>query len=76
MNRRMVRTVKVVSLWLGAGALLSTATCVRDLTDLVGTGISLSTLTGAYGEGSQAVSTIGAGFDLVSDLMRFARLII
>lgn len=75
MNKRMVRMAKRLGLWLSAGVLLSTVTCVRDLADVVGTGLSVGSLTGEFGDGTQAVSSLGAGFDVVADLMRFARFI-
>jgi len=75
MSRRKLRWIKKIAVAVGAGTMLSTATCVRDFADTVGTGLSLTGATGVLGGNSQAASNAGAGLDLVADFIRFGSLV-
>ena len=74
MNQRKLRRITRVAAALGAGLVLGALSCVQQGTDLVGTGLSVTGATGILGANSQAASNIGAGLDLVADLMRIAPL--
>lgn len=75
MTRRSQRKLKQLCIAFGAGTLFASATCVRQVTDVVGTGLSVTGASGVLGaDGSQAVTNLGVGLDLVADLMQLARL--
>ncbi len=72
MKRKIVRRIKQTTLALGTGFLFGTLTCVQNVADTVGTGLSVTGATGILGGNSQAAMNIGAGLDLLADLIRLA----
>lgn len=76
MTRRAMRKLsKQFCVALGAGVVFGSATCVQQVADGVGTGLSLTGATGVLGtEGSRAATNLGTGLDLVADLLQLARL--
>lgn len=71
MNQRMFRCFKSVTVALGAGLLFGSLTCVQNVADVVGTGLSLTAATGALGANADAISKVGVGLDFLADLLRF-----
>lgn len=72
MTRRKLRWIKKAAMTLGAGFVFGSMTCVQNVADTVGTGLSITGATGILGGNSQTVSNIGAGLDFVADLIRFS----
>jgi len=74
-TRPSKRILKQICVALGAGALFASATCVQQVADVVGTGLSVTGASGVLGaDGSRAASNLGTGLDLVADMMQLARL--
>ncbi len=63
--------VKKVTALLAAGWVFWSLTCVQNLADILGTGMALTGVAGALGPGGQAVGAVGAGLDLIVDIVRF-----
>ncbi len=75
MNRRATRKIKQVCVALAAGLVFGSATCVQQVADAVGTGLSVTGATGVLGaDGSRAAINLGSSLDLVADLMQLSRL--
>ncbi|MBN2559396.1 MAG: hypothetical protein JXQ75_00495 [Phycisphaerae bacterium] len=74
MTRRRFRWIRSTTIALGAGFVFGSLTCVQNVADTVGTGLSITGATGILGGNSQAASNLGAGLDFLADLLRFAPL--
>ncbi len=69
MSRRRIRRLKNLTIILSAGCLFGSLSCVQTVADTVGTGLSITgTMLGPNG---QAASGVGAGLDLLADILRF-----
>jgi len=71
MIRRKIRWIKQATLVLGTGLVFGSLTCVQNVADTVGTGLSVTGATGVLGGNSQAASNIGTGLDFLADIIRF-----
>jgi hypothetical protein len=75
MGRRSVRTITKVGAALAAGLLFASLTCVENVADFAGTGLTLTGATGLLGtNGSQAATDLGVGLDFAADVMQVAQL--
>ncbi len=72
MSQRMLRGLKSVTVALGAGLLFGSLTCVQNVADVVGTGLSLTAASGVLGNDADAAANLGAGLDFLADLIRFS----
>lgn len=73
MYPRRLRWMKQATLVLASGCVFGSLSCVQNLADSIGTGLSLTGLSGLLGAGGAAVNNVGVGLDLLADLIRFAR---
>lgn len=71
MTRRKLRLIKSTVASVGAGFVFGSLTCVQNVADTVGTGLTLTGASGVLGGGSQAATAIGAGLDFLADMIRF-----
>jgi len=69
MTRRKIRFLKQVSVVLAAGLLFGPLTCVRTVADTVGTGLTLTGVSGILGPNSTSAEALGAGLDLLADVL-------
>ncbi len=72
MTRRRIRWIKRLTAAVAAGWVFGSLSCVQNVADVAGTGLSLTSATGLLGPATQTASSIGAGLDLFSDIVRFA----
>lgn len=70
-RKRLIRTKKFL-LVATTGVAFSALSCVTAATDVFGTGLSLSGISGLFGPVSPAATGIGTGLDALADLLRFA----
>jgi hypothetical protein len=76
-TRRCFQLVKGMTLVLAAGMVFGGLSCVMTAADVVGTGMTLGAATGVLGpvtQGVTAVTAVGAGFDLLADLVKYTPL--
>lgn len=74
MTRRKARVIKQFCVALGAGLVFSSLTCVQNVADFVGTGLSLTGSAGLLGtDASQAATKLGVSLDAVADLIQLTR---
>ncbi len=71
-TRRKLRMIKQAAVALGAGLVFGTFTCVQNVADTVGTGLTITGTTGVLGGNSRAATNIGAGLDFLADVIRFS----
>ena len=70
MNRkRLIRTKKLL-LVVSVGVAFSALSCVTAATDVFGTGLSLTGISGLLGPAGPAATGIGTGLDVLADLLR------
>ena len=74
MTRRHFRSIKRLTAALAAGWVFGSLSCVTNVADTVGTGLSLTSATGVLGDVGKAANAIGAGLDLFADIVRFSPL--
>jgi hypothetical protein len=59
---------------LTAGFLFGGLSCVMRAADVVGTGMTIGAATGLLGPATQGTTGLGAGLDLIADLIQFTPL--
>ena len=69
MTYRTFRWLKKATLVLSTGLVFGTLSCVQNAADLVGTGISLTSM---LAPGGNVLNPFGVGLDFLADLLRFA----
>lgn len=72
MKRKPLIRAKKLMLVVSTGIAFSALSCVTAATDIFGTGLSLSGVSGLFGPASPAATGIGTGLDALADLLRFA----
>lgn len=74
MTRRHFRSIKRLVAALAAGWVFGSLSCVSNLADTVGTGLTLTSATGVLGDVGKADNAIGAGLEQFSDIVQFSPL--
>ena len=64
--------MKKLMLVVSTGIAFSALGCVTAATDLFGTGLSLTGISGLLGPAGPAATGIGTGLDVLADLLRLA----
>lgn len=72
MSNRTARKLRGLVLVASTGVVCSALTCVMNAADAVGTGLSLTGVSGILGPASPAATSIGSGLDFIADVFRFA----
>lgn len=71
MTRRRMRWIKQLTAAVAAGWVFGSLSCVQNVADTVGTGLSLTSTSGVLGAGGQAANALDSELDLSADLARF-----
>jgi hypothetical protein len=70
-NKRLTR-IKKIALVVTTGMTFSAMSCVTLASDIFGTGLSLTGISGLLGPVGPAATGIGTGLDVLADLLRIA----
>lgn len=70
-RKRLIQAKKLV-LVVSTGITFGAISCVTAASDLVGTGLSLTGISGLLGPVGPAVTGVGTGLDALADLLRLA----
>ncbi|MCB9853975.1 MAG: hypothetical protein H6819_12815 [Phycisphaerales bacterium] len=72
MNRKQLVRAKKLILVVSTGIAFSALSCVTAASDLFGTGLSLTGISGLLGPVGPAATGLGTGLDALADLLRLA----
>lgn len=73
MMKHRVRAARLAGVVLACGMMFSGLSCVSRAAETVVSGVTLVGSTGAFGLLSPAVTQFGAGWDFLTDIIRWAR---
>jgi hypothetical protein len=71
MTRRRLRWIKRMSAAIVAGWVFGSLSCVQNVADTAGTGLSPTEATGVLGTVGPTANATGAGLDVLAEIVRF-----
>ncbi len=72
MSQKRLLRIKKLALVTTLGVAFNALSCVTAATDVFGTGLSLTGISGLLGPVGPAATGLGTGLDVLADLLRFA----